>query len=476
MVWGKEAITTMYSDAGKGQANSTLVTESEGSLRDSATDALRPVLVRRGWIRWLCLHLPLVLIVLFGAYLLTINVATPWATEHEDDGLFSESMAINHIRFGLGVTKGQGYPDEEARSENIAIVDRYMAPQGQTSADQWAFFLSGPVHPYVYGHHPPLHSLTVAGSLLVFGYHYWAVRLVPIVYSLAGLVLFYSIACAVFDIGVARLAAFLYSTFPIMAYFGRNVAQEAPTLFWALLLLLSYVRWRHDQRNRWLALAAVSVCIGGLYDWPLYYFACILFTVDCIAHRRFNRRLAMATVGTAAVTFIVVMAQLLWALNGNVAYLVAAFTYRTGTGTGPGTHIPLGDWLRSVLFSNIVMFGLWCAIATPLALLFLAARLRDEGFSLRVCIVAICGLWGLSHILIFPGGAYVHDYWQFYLLPFTALAVGWMFVAVGRRRLPRTVVRVAVLCGLAGLVFLPDFLVIYTLYHGAGTFAPILPL
>ena len=63
------------------------------------------------WWRWLRRHLPFVLIWLLATYLITINVATPWQSIHEDNGTLNESIAINHLRYGLGITKGQDLLD-----------------------------------------------------------------------------------------------------------------------------------------------------------------------------------------------------------------------------------------------------------------------------------------------------------------------------------------------------------------------------
>src|SRR5579875_1847386 len=230
-------------------------------------------------------HLPFAGIFVLALYLITINVASPWQSMHEDNGTLNESIAVNHLRYGLGVTKGQDMLDLEAKQS--------FGPAHVTEAQHFAYFRYGPTHPRVYGDHPPLLGLTIAGSFIIFGMHFWSERLVPIVYALLSLILFYRLVMQVFDIGVARLAAFLFATFPMFAYFGRNVSHESEVLFWALLLLHGYVRRHATGKKAALAQMAVAVVLGGLYGWPMFYFAPILCAVDWLAERRLSRSLAL---------------------------------------------------------------------------------------------------------------------------------------------------------------------------------------
>lgn len=434
---------------------------------------LPPSRVRR-MVAWLRLHLPFLLILGLALYFLTINVQMPWATEHEDNGLFFESVAISHIRYGLGVTKGQDYPAWEVY--NAKQVDGMFTPAGQLPGDQFTFFYTGPIHPVVYGDHPPLLGLSVAGSLLIFGPHFWAVRLVPLLYAVATLILFYFLACTVFDVGVARLAAFLLATFPMFAYFGRMVDHEAPALFWATLLLTAYVLFRKSGRRRWLFLAALAIFIGGFYAWPLFYFAYILFAVDWAGRRRPHWPTALATVGVATVTFLLVIAQLLWALDGNVAHLMATFLFRTGTGPGPGTDTTAAAWLNAVVGWNTVGFGTWSQLLLPVVVVFIAQRGQVEGLSLRVQLLLVAALWGISHVIIFSDGAYFHDYWQYYFLPFYAMGFAWFGTWLVREQLSRPALRTIAVVVAGFVVLCLNIPTIYQLFDSAGTFSTLLHL
>ncbi len=370
--------------------------------------------VRPAWLRE---ALPFLGILVIATYFLTINVATPWQSIHEDNGTLNESIALNHIRYGLGVTKGQDLLDIEAKQS--------FGPQHVTEQQHFAFFLSGPTHPEVYGDHPPLLGLTIAAAFLALGLHFWVERLVPILYSLIGLILFMRLVLALFDANLARFAGFLYATFPMLAYFGRNVSHEAPTLCWALVLLTGYVHWRQHQRRRDVVWMVIGTVIGGLYGWPLFYFAAILWAVDAWSTRQPSRALALATLLPAGITLALVFAQLAWALGGNLGHLSDMFLHRVSGGGETTAAISTIDWLHQMMLWNAEGFGGWSQFALPAALALAATRMVPRPWPLRWRVGAILGLWGLSHILIFRNGAFVHAYWQFYWLPFIALAVGW---------------------------------------------------
>ncbi len=379
---------------------------------------------QRRIVRFALVQLPFLAIFAIALYLITLNVTTPWQSMHEDNGTLNESIAINHIRFGLGVTKGQDLLDTEARNT--------FGPPHVSEAQHFAYFLKGPIHPQVYGDHPPLLDLTIAGSFLIFGFHFWAERLVPIVYALLGLILFYRIALRWFDRTTACVASAIYATFPMFAYFGRNVSHEAPTLCWMLLLLWAYLRWREDQRRRWCVVMTIAVIIGGAYGWPAYYFATILWGIDWWTQRRPSWRLWMATMLPAILTFALVIAQLNWALGGDFTHLGIMFLLRI---SGDNAHaVPVSGiaWFSQLTAWNAEGFGGWSQLALPIVAGFIAMRASVESWSPRVRAVVMTTLWGLSHILIFRNGAFVHAYWQFYLLPAYALAFAWAGTAAAR--------------------------------------------
>jgi 4-amino-4-deoxy-L-arabinose transferase-like glycosyltransferase len=415
-------------------------------------------------------HIPILAIILLATYLITINVATPWQSMHEDNGTLNESIALSHLHLGLIFTKGQDILAQEARQS--------FGPLDVTEAQHFAYFASDQVHREPYGHHPPLLGLTIALSFVTFGPHFWSERLVPIVYALVGLILFYFIIARWFDRGIARFAAFLYATFPMFGYFGRNVSHESSVLFYALLILLGYGEWKRTYRKRWLILIAFGTIIGCGYGWPIFYFIPLLYIIDWLCEHYPDRHLALAMMVPMLLSAIIIVAQLCWVLNGSIDQLGTIFTRRIGGGSDEQTIIVTTiTWFSQLTSWNTEGFGLWSQIALPASLGYALTKMHTITLPMPARLGAILGVWGISHILLFRNGAFVHAYWQFYLLPAYALFFGWTAVTMARHHISvpfwRTIAltffgMVACVLGLASLISLYS-----TGYH---TILPIIPL
>jgi hypothetical protein len=227
------------------------------------------------------------------------------------------------------------------------------------------------------------------------------------------------------------------------------------------------MHWQRDHRRRWLFLMGAAVFIGEAYGWPLFYFACILFAVDWLAARRVDWRLALATVCPALIMLGLLFAQIAWALGGTLQPVIDKFFYRTGDALPDGSPITLASWLSHIGQGNLQGYGFLSPLLLLLALVFVARRIRAEGWSLRIRWLGITLLFGLSHVLLFRNGAYFHAYWQFYLLPFYAACLGWAIVAFARSRISAARWawgQAAALAGVGVLLFVLNLPIIVGLY------------
>lgn len=464
---GTERARTSTQQNGATQADVTV-----RSAPARASYLARPTWLPRGMHGWVALaleHGPFLVSFCVAAFLMTINVALPWGGIHEDNGLVFESIAVNQIRFGFGVTKGQALATTAA-FHNLTTIP------GVPDSQQFQYLLHGPVQTVFYLDHPPLIGLSIALNLFIFGFQWWVVRMVSIVYMLGSLILFYLLMRYLFTRQSQRhvpwVATALFATFPLTAYYGRNVAHESMVLFWTLAMLLGYFHWLRDERRRWLFLMAASSVIGVFYDWPMFYFACILFAAHWVFTRRFSRAMFLATAVSATLALALVFAQIAWILQGNLRAIVNIFLLRTGADSLPFSK---GMWLRMVLSWNRQDYGMWSQVLLVFVLAFLVWRLRVEGWSPRLRFVTLTMLFGVSHILIFHQAAFYHDYWQFYLLPFYAAAFGWAGVALVQRFVPRPALAGVVLAGLAVAALMLNWHVIYGLYTTTNghAFVPI---
>jgi hypothetical protein len=150
----------------------------------------------------------------------------------------------------------------------------------------------------------------------------------------------------------------------------------------------------------------------------MFFFCWMLFFLDTLRARRVNWRVALATAGAGTAIFALMITQIAWASGWSLAHLKHQFSFRS-------SPIPLGGWLHKLGVFNSLDYGIWATPAALIALYLVWREFRREGLSLRVQYVLLFGLGGLTHIVVFRLGSYYHDYWQFYLIPFYALTLGW---------------------------------------------------
>ncbi len=284
--------------------------------------------------------------------------------------------------------------------------------------------------------HPPGIGLALSFAFRLFGEHEWSARLVPLFFSLGSIVLLFRLGEKVFTREVGLGAAALFSFTPVETLYGAHVdPQGPPVTFFGLLLLLAY-------QERRPILAALAFVLGAAFDWPIHYLAGMV-AVDAWFFRRDMRRWGA---GLLAGSLLLVAGFLLYARivapNPKEQYLkstpVDSFLFWTGALVPPdripgrpieAPEIPV--WLSRMASTLERLF--------TLPLLALAALGAAFAWSRRApAALWILLLWGLAHILLFPLGAFVHDYWSLYLGPGLSLAAAFGVVSIvssiGRRR------------------------------------------
>ena len=182
--------------------------------------------------------------------------------------------------------------------------------------------------------------------------------------------------------------------------------------------------------------------------WPGFFAvgACIVHALLEVRVRRNPRArpALVALVSAGVVAGGAVLVQLLWVLGGNPGHLWSLLVARSA---GEGDRQPLA-WIGRILELHWRYFGVTSAIALA------AVVARVVGPSLRrevdpaEEIAFVFLLAGAGYVVAFLFNATKHDYWQFLLLPASALAIVLLLrrvLAVRRPVLRRAVVGLVVL-------------------------------
>jgi len=347
------------------------------------------------------------LVFFYGLALLSIDISAPWRLVHEDNGAMQSTLALSHLRYGVGQT----------RAHNVFIDRRTGARQSYT-------------------HHPPGVPLVLAAAFGLTGDESPATaRGVMIAFSLGTLVLMFWILFFLFDDeNLALTGCFIMATLPMHSFFGRMVNYEAPTLFFACLQLAAYLQYGRTPRRSALMLLAGSIVAGGLFDWPSFFFSSAIMVSALISWRRGGSADAFLTTALATSFGVLFdLAHIVFA-SGSVDQFLTVLKADTGEGH-PALTVASVLLRQTENFRNYFTHsGLIAAVVAAAALMLwrsrLAAALFRPADDALARFLAITGGAATAYLASSPVRAQIHHYWQFYFLPFTVVSfvvvIRWM--------------------------------------------------
>jgi hypothetical protein len=278
----------------------------------------------------------------------------------------------------------------------------------------------------VYGHHPPGVALVLAAVFQLSGSDSPATaRTAAIVFHLASLALLLRLVRRL-DPGPLPFAVMsIVAVLPMSAYFGRMVNYEAFCLPFVLLQLDGYAAARAGELRVGLARVGAGIFLGGLFDWPAFFFGVVLtisLFLDAFSSPRLPRWAFAVPAAAGLLGFTLDVAHLALAGGGSLGPLAEVLS-GPGQGTFPPQDIAMGilETCRRYLSHAGLLCGLVALAALPLPV---GRRLLDGSDpALARRLLAVSGAGWLGYAVAAPSWAKVHPYWQFYLLPFTALSL-----------------------------------------------------
>jgi hypothetical protein len=339
----------------------------------------------------------LLLIFALQIALLTIGITRDYQLKHEDNNALHATFARSHLTVGFSVTRGQNY---------------FFNPRSRFG--------------YFYPNHPPGPGLVLAAVYGVTGHDGPAItRGVAIAFHVLGTWLFYGLITRVLRRRWELVAAMLlYVALPESAFFGRMLNHEVLVLPAAILLVRAYWEsvygtWPRGRAMAAMAGAAVFAAING---WGGFFAigACAAHAGWEVLVRR-NRRampsFVMLLLAPLAL-FAVVAGQLLWILGGNVAYLRTLLGSRMAGGDSNALQ-----WAGRILELHWRYFGLTSAIAMAGFVYRAFKRKSGDAPDPAQEVGLIFLMFGAGYVGVFAHNATLHDYWQFFLLPASAIGV-----------------------------------------------------
>jgi 4-amino-4-deoxy-L-arabinose transferase-like glycosyltransferase len=337
------------------------------------------------------------------AALLAWHAGDPWRYLHDDNGRRYSSYARTHHALGLRATGGHDF-----------FLDRR----------------DGRLIPY--GHHPPTLGILLAGWFRATGDDGpRTARALPACFHLASAVLLLGILRRQYPALPGAVAALAFAGVPMSAYFGKLVNFEPVVLPFVIGAVVGWWRWAETGSRAALALAGILVAVGTLVDWPMLLVAVVLVGDGVRRWRRGEgARLARGALAVAAVAAAVGVGVALWAsrpVGGDE--LGRAIGFRVRMHGYPWWRLAghLIDYNRRYFTEPVSL-----ASVAAGALLFRKAR-RDGVLAARERLLVLFAAVGMLPVIAFPTSARYHPYWQFYLLPYTTLALAYVLEELGTR-------------------------------------------
>ncbi|EDY17160.1 glycosyl transferase family 39 [Chthoniobacter flavus Ellin428] len=388
--------------------------------------------------RWWALGL--IAILAFLVVHFAVGFQRPWSEEDNWYGAVYAQAAHNNLRAGL---RSAGVP-----------ATLYFGP------------LPIPPEAY-YVHHPTLLPVLVTGSFALFGESEGMARLVPILASLASVVVLWFLLLRTAGPRAATFVAAIFAIVPMELHYGDMVDFEPVLTFWMIALLACLWHWKRTSHTRWAVAAAIFAALCLWTDWPGYLLvlsaaAWLLFFAS--REMRPLGFLFVALVGCAGLLF-------LWQIHSvNAAAwtdLWTALQMRLGnaipTSTAPiaenAPRFTWSDWLRTVgadLRGNYLALT-W--VFAGLGIIHLIRDRRSEGTRWLALTATLLTIAGTLYVVLLRNESFIHDFAPFYVIGAVAILAGlgleclcrWSdkLPSVGRVAIPSAAV--IVLVALAGV-------------------------
>jgi len=226
----------------------------------------------------------------------------------------------------------------------------------------------------------------------------------------------------------------MFFAMPTQLYYGQMPNHEPVALPLMIAASSTALMWHFQPTTKRLVICLFFVALACLSSWPAFFFAA---TLGLVALRTPNGRTMFVGV---ALTASAVLAFLLWHIRyvrpDGWNELLAAFFLRSG-------NVGLGEWVATE--AN------WLSrMLTPIgaaAVVLHATRLvRLQPEAERAILPLVVAGW--ANVLLFRQGAFVHEYYAFYLGAPAALIVGLTLARDGTKSLIAIVLGATVLSGL----------------------------
>ncbi len=367
------------------------------------------------------------LILIFGAFLLSININKPFIGHHDFNSAFFSDIARNLTRYSITDTK-------------LGLV-----------------LGSGPLNPShlnYYIDNVPLHPWLLGLSFRFFGQGEFQARMVSVIFSLGILFLIYKITEKLFSRTTAVLASLLLVTFPIFIYFGSSVFPEPQAIFFSLASFYFFILWLEKKQKKDYYLLLASSTLSLLTVWGTYFLPPLLVLYYFIFNDKKDIKKILVLASVPFIVFGLFLLHL-YALEGErfISGLSQALIFRLNV---PGGSYPLSlkSFSQEEFHRTIAYYSKTTAIIAFGWLFLFVLEIRKKRYSKKSFLLFTLLLWGLAYPLIFQKAAYIHDYFLIYLAPFIAISSAVCIIKIAGIFKIQSIAKITIVIAIFGFPFL----------------------
>ncbi|HEY3897573.1 MAG TPA: glycosyltransferase family 39 protein [Chthoniobacter sp.] len=276
-----------------------------------------------------------------------------------------------------------------------------------------------------YVHHPTLLPLLVTGSFAIVGEAEWSARLVPVLASLASVIVLWFLVRGAAGPRAGTLAAFVFAAVPMELHYGDMVDFEPVLTLWMLAILLCLQRWEMTANRRWAIASALFAALALWTDWPGYLLVLSVAASFIFARARERRWMGWMLGGLVGVAGLLFLVQIRWANAAAWSDLWSALQMRLGnaipTSTGPiaadAQRFTWGDWSSTVLDDLRANYLVLTWLLVALGICWVIRRWRtDAGIRWLGWAAGQLFIADALYVVLLRNESFIHDFAPFYLL------------------------------------------------------------
>jgi len=354
------------------------------------------------------------LVLAMGLMLLTRSLNGLMFGMHEVGTSAAGIWGRNHVHYGLGYTK-------------LYCV--------------WNDCEGTPETMYPYLDRPPLTGFWVALPMLIFGDHVWVIRMVIIAVTLTTTWLLMVMIGRLQSTLLAGLAGLFFVLLPMVGYFGRVLQFESLAPIFILFMLHGYLQWAQFYGPKYRPRAGfwcyiIAAVLGILTDWEPVIMAGLIWICELcrVVMKQASWRNMIWLTFVPAISLILVFIHALWAVNWDMQFPIELFTSRTYKNPITWARWIPRNWM--ILLWGFSWFGVVAAIAY-LAIIPAILRWTKSDSLFRLVVpnakalvpIFLLTLQGLIWVLGFKRQSYIHEFWQYQLSFFFAVAMASVLLA-----------------------------------------------